>query len=465
MTLPSDFLSSLPPFAQKEAAGFLAALNEEAPASIRINPYKYRRRPLSVRPNIEAARIPWSDEGYYLSERPAFTFDPLLHAGYYYVQEASSMFIGSIVREWVHTPAVCLDLCAAPGGKSINLLATLPGDSLLVSNEIIRQRAHILAENLAKFGHPSVVVTNNTPEDFDRLPGFFDVVLVDAPCSGEGMFRKDPAAVQEWSPQNVRMCAARQKDILRHAWDALKAGGLLIYSTCTYNLQENEENVRWMIEEWGADNIAVPVESSWNISPSFADDITAYRFFPHRTKGEGLFVAVLRKPGEVDSPGLSRKQKKKSASFLKDTSPYTPYLQHAQQFEFASRNSYIVALPKAHADTIRQLDERLNILSCGIETGEEKGRRFVPSQALALSIECRPEAFNTCEVPYETAIAYLRKETLPPLDAPKDFVLITYKNEPIGFVKNMDNRANNLYPQPWRIRSPHPPAEPVNFIR
>jgi 16S rRNA C967 or C1407 C5-methylase (RsmB/RsmF family) len=293
MNLPADFIYSVRAQLGGETEPFLAALAQDAPVSIRLNPFKRQRNPLTFLHPAE--RVPWSGQGYYLDERPSFTFDPLFHAGCYYVQEASSMFIEHVVRKLVSEPVTCLDLCAAPGGKSVGLLSALPAGSLLVSNEVVRQRATVLSETLIKFGHPNTVVTQNSAKDFAAFPGLFDLILVDAPCSGEGMFRKDEVAVQEWSPQNVKMCAARQKDILSDVWPALKPGGLLVYSTCTYNSEENEENARWTANQLGALFTRVAVDADWNITPSRDGAAGGYHFYPHKIKGEGLFVTVLQK--------------------------------------------------------------------------------------------------------------------------------------------------------------------------
>ena len=295
MNLPADFVTSINLLLGAETDTLLEALKENAPVSIKLNPFKNNRNSLEFLSPAEP--VLWSDNGYYLKERASFTFDPLFHSGYYYVQEASSMFIEHVVKQIIADPVNCLDLCAAPGGKSISLLSSLPKGSLLVSNEIIRQRANILSENIVKFGNPHSVVTNNDPKDFSSLPNFFDLILVDAPCSGEGMFRKDEIAINEWSIENVTMCAVRQKSILKDAWDSLKPGGFLIYSTCTYNTLENEHVAQWALHALDADFIEVDVDWAWDITNSYDDKVKAYRFFSHKTKGEGLFVTVIKKNG------------------------------------------------------------------------------------------------------------------------------------------------------------------------
>ena len=293
MNLPSDFSQRTHELlGDNDYRQLEDALQDEAPVSIRVNSAKCDRE-------VKGERVPWSANGIYLAERPTFTFDPLFHAGCYYVQEASSMFVEQVLKTYVSSPVVMLDLCAAPGGKSTAARAVLPDGSLLVANEVMRNRVQILAENLIKWGNTEVVVTNNDPSDFAALPGMFDVVLTDVPCSGEGMFRKDAVAVEEWSADNVQICRQRQRRILADVWTALKPGGLLIYSTCTYNREEDEDNVAWIARELGAEVLEVPVRPEWNITGNLTEaDFPVYRFLPHKTKGEGFFLAVLRKDTE-----------------------------------------------------------------------------------------------------------------------------------------------------------------------
>lgn len=462
MKFPPDFITSVRSLLGSESESLFTALDKDAPVAVRLNPQKAARNPMTfMQP---AGRVPWSDWGYYLAERPAFTFDPLFHGGYYYVQEASSMFVEQVTQQLVKQPACCLDLCGAPGGKSVSLLSALPEGSLLVSNEVNRQRANVLSETLTKYGDPNVVVTNNLPVDFSAFPGLFDLILVDAPCSGEGMFRKNEVAVKEWSLHNVTMCAARQKDILSDVWPALKPGGLLVYSTCTYNKAENEENALWAARTLGAEFIEVETPEEWGITSSFDDEAVSYRFFPHKTKGEGLFVALLRKSEptlrEADFPSKADFFSKRNGNptvFVKDTCEYARWLEHPGLFRFIEADNRITALPEAHSGAILSLKERLKFVSTGIELGEKKGKDFIPSHSLAMSRELNREAFCNYELPYEQAISFLRKEGITITDAPREFVLLTYQHEPIGFVKNIGNRANNLYPGEWRIRSGYLP--------
>jgi 16S rRNA C967 or C1407 C5-methylase (RsmB/RsmF family)/NOL1/NOP2/fmu family ribosome biogenesis protein len=467
MQFPADFISSIQSLLCEETEAFFSSLSDETPVSIRINPLKNKRNPLDFSSKNE--KVKWSDVGYYLQNRPSFTFDPLFHAGYYYVQEAASMSVEQVVKQLIDEPVCALDLCAAPGGKSVTLLSALPEGSLLVSNEIIRQRANVLAETMTKFGNANSIVTNNAPKDFAGFSHFFDVVLVDAPCSGEGMFRKDEVAVQEWSLANVQMCTVRQREILHDVWATLKPGGLLIYSTCTYNLAENEENACWISHELGAEFVSVKIEKGWGISSAFNDETICCRFFPHKTKGEGLFVTVLRKNDNTrhcgfvpQSPQTTRRLRNKPAMTHHEN--LRSFLKNPENFNFIEENNCIIALPKDHSETFLLLRERLKIITAGIEIGKRKGKDFIPSHSLAMSIELCSDAFPQCEISYEQAIAYLRKETIVLENAPKDFVLLTFKNEPIGFVKNLGNRANNLYPQEWRIRSGYLPENIPNVM-
>jgi NOL1/NOP2/fmu family ribosome biogenesis protein len=329
----------------------------------------------------------------------------------------------------------------------------------LTSNEILRQRAYILSENITKQGSPTTVVTNNEPKDFAVLHDFYDMILVDAPCSGEGMFRKDDVAISEWSPENVRMCAERQKNILSDIWPALKPGGILIYSTCTYNTLENELNALWVSDEMHAEFVEIKTEKEWGISPSFDDKVIAYRFFPHKTEGEGLFVTVLRKDGSTVSNSLqhiqkrNKKNRKYPSHLVKEVSTYKRYLINPDDFDFVQDENRIIAVSKQHTETILALKNSLKTISLGIELGEIKGKDFIPSHSLAMSSEMNREIFSTRELTYDEAIAYLRREAISIPDSPKGFILLTYRDLPLGFVKNIGNRANNLYPNEWRIRT------------
>lgn len=454
MALPAEFISRTKALLQDECTRLFEALHEEAPVSIRTNPSKTKHVP-------GRERVKWCDSGYYLPERPTFTFDPLFHAGTYYAQEASSMFLEQAVRAHVSQPVKCLDLCAAPGGKSTHLHSILPEGSLVVSNEVIRPRSYILSENLTKWGYPSSIVTNNDPEEIGRLTHLFDLIVADVPCSGEGMFRKDSDSTGQWSVANVELCAARQKRIIHDVWNALSPGGLLIYSTCTYNTEENEENIRYFMQELGARPLSVPVNEAWKITGALKYELPVYRFLPHLAKGEGFFLAVLQKPEgvreEVRQKAGGKKEKGKAG---KDKFPEAPkqWLQTPGSFSFVSRGETLQAVPASQAEVYALLADTLRIVSAGITLGEVKGKDILPSQSLACSLMLDRNAFPTSEISWEQAIRYLRKEALTlPQDQEKGYVLLTYKEVPLGFVKHLGNRANNLYPQEWRIRTGYIP--------
>ena len=398
--LPESFVSyTRETMGEELFAAFVSGLGEEAPVSIRVNRAKWDGDV------VHGERVPWSADGYYLPDRPNFTFDPLLHAGCYYVQEASSMFVERVLGQYVTEPVEMLDMCAAPGGKSLAAIATLPEGSWLMSNEPIRQRASVLAENVSKWGSERMVVVNNYPEQISKIKLKFDVILCDVPCSGEGMFRKDAQAISEWSVQNVEKCRQLQREIVAEAWKCLRPGGLLIYSTCTFNTRENEENVRWIMDEYGAEILPVDVREEWNVVGSLLAgfDGPVYRFIPGVTRGEGIFMAVMRKEGEWKA------QKKPSLDKLP---------------------------PMLHRMELTRL------------SGEGK------------------DTAPRVEIDYDTAIAYLRREAIRlPDDSPRGIITLTYRGVAIGQAKNIGNRANNLYPKEWRIKSTHVPEERGEILK
>lgn len=448
MAFPEEFINILP---ASERDALLLALETEPEVSIRFNSKVADAQNL-VLESLDCradGRVQWMDRAVYLDHRPQFTMDPLLHQGCYYVQEASSMFLAQALKKCVSGPVRALDLCAAPGGKSTLLAQLLPEGSLLVSNEIQRGRAQILAENMVKWGRPGVMVTCNTPKQIGESSLMFDLIAVDAPCSGEGMFRKDEVAVRDWSLKNVEMCAARQREIIEDIWPALKAGGYLIYSTCTFNRQEDEDNVRWIMDRFGAQAIDLDPDPQWNIAGSLTDDeIPVYHFMQHRTRGEGFFLCLLRKP-EGTAAGL------KGRPFRGDGSKVPAECKKwiEDGYEFFIKNESVYALPSDLKDDMWQTGQELYALVPGIEVAVMKGRDWVPAHALAMSAALNRDAFCSVEVTRQQALAYLHCDAIRLEDAPRGIVLLTYKDIPLGFAKNIGNRANNMYPQEWRIRN------------
>lgn len=376
---------------------YLKAFETDAPVSIRLNPEKAKGL------TADGERVPWCRNAYYLPQRPNFTYDPLLHAGCYYVQEAGSMFLDTVMQQWVSdVPVVMIDFCAAPGGKSLLARTALAAGSVLFSNEPMHNRANVLAENVEKWGYADHFVTNNFPRDYRRAKMIADVVLCDVPCSGEGMFRKDEATIREWSMQNVEKCARLQREIVTDAWSCLADGGLFIYSTCTFNTHEDEENIQWMMDELGAEVLPVKVDAAWNITGSLLDGFSqpVYRFIPGISKGEGLFLCVLRKGGTWQQ-GQSLKALRKS-----------------------QQNLNIIYCPKAQPDMVK------------------------------------------VEVNYQQAMAYLRHEAITlGADVPRGMVGICFEGHLLGLAKNIGNRANNLYPKEWKIRTTYIPNEYETILR
>ncbi len=440
---------------------FAAAMQEPPPVSIRANPFKlpdglpahFTGAANSQQPTANSP-VHWCYGAQYLPERPVFTLDPLFHAGAYYVQEASSMFLHEALRKTVDfsCPLRVLDLCAAPGGKSTLLASMLGHDSLLVANEFVRQRTAVLRENLEKWGVPNVAVTNAGAEAFAPLEGWFDVVVADAPCSGEGLFRKDPDAVREWSPAQVIVCAARQRDILAGAVAVLKPGGVLAYSTCTFNRKENEDNAAWLVAEFGLERLSLSVPTEWGI----VETDGGYRFFPHRLRGEGFFIALFRK---LEAPGSRAKNAPKGFRSLAPVAKNllaelrTWLRDDADMRFFQTPTGDVLALPAALEEQYRVLDGALKNKWFGTHIGLFKGKDFVPDHALALSNAVSPDLPGV-ELPREQALLFLKKENfvLPP-DAPtKGWALARYQGLNLGWMKALPNRWNNYLPQERRIR-------------
>ena len=449
MELKREFVEMLEQVMPDEAEALCRAIGETEPCvSVRVNEAKGASVPNG------SNRVPWCRSGFYLDQRPTFTFDPLLHAGHYYVQDASSMFIAHVIGQLIDRPVRYLDLCAAPGGKTTAALQALPAGSLVVANEIVPARARALADNVMRWGSPHAVVTCNAPSQLGRLVDTFDVVATDVPCSGEGMMRKDAEAVSQWSSGLVEQCAARQREILHDIWPTLRPGGLLIYSTCTYNRKENEQMVEHLITEYGTEPVSVDTDASWGIAPAVGGDLPCYRFMPHRTRGEGLFMAVLRKPA---GPSHSLRIKKKTSS----PSPAMPkqvreWLVAGQDYDLSLHGDDVVANPKVHADVLATLRGTCNVIYSGVTLATLKGKNCLPHLSLALSTTLDRSALPSCNVNYATALAYLRGEAIT-VDAPRGPVLVTYGNAPLGWVNNLGNRANNLYPKGLRIVSKNNP--------
>lgn len=417
------------------------------PVSIRLNPFKKAELDYLKMGD----RVPWSPLGYYLEERPSFTLDPLFHAGAYYVQDASAMLVGWMFRQVLSRfgGRRVLDLCAAPGGKTSDISASMamacsaaesPEPYILVSNEVIHQRALALLDNVARWGDPNIVVTNSDPKDFGRLDAYFDIVVADVPCSGEGMFRKSENARNMWSEDNVQMCAARQKRIIADVWRALKPGGVLVYSTCTLNDAENDDNVKWIAEELGAS--VIPFDMPFQGPRRTA---CGFLMVPGEVRGEGQYCAALYKGSEEE---LQQALENAGAGFDYDPSAFAAAV---PQIEFFNRNEEIFALPAFLSEQMGIIGRKLNVLNAGVHAFTMKGKDRIPCEDLALSTILDTEDFPDVALERKDALKFLHKDALVLKDAPNGYVTVSYAGHCLGFMKNLGNRANNLHPAGRRI--------------
>lgn len=423
--------------------------NGKGDRSIRLNTSKYID-------SLNLPVVPWYDKAYLISADATFAYDPSWHAGLYYVQEAASMFVQQALNTItlnLTDPLLCLDLCAAPGGKSTLFASWLGSRGTLVSNEIIASRTEILKENTIKWGLGNSIVTNNDPAQFAALGEVFDIILVDAPCSGEGLFRRDPQARNEWSLKQVGVNVERQQTILTNAWNSLKEGGYLIYSTCTFNKEENEGQIQFLQQNFGAEFIPIAIQSDWDIVQT--EEQGSYRFFPHRTAGEGFALCLLRKTSSSNESKVKYKSKAISPIQWNRKFPLNDFLdteKSATQAYLA--NEQYMALTKHQEEVCQSLLHSHYIKYAGTDIGSYKQKDFIPSHALSQSIYLNPEAFEEVPLTYSEAITYLRKENvLPAAGTGKGLQIATFKEAKMGFIKLISpTRSNNYYPNEWRIR-------------
>lgn len=458
MTLPEEFEKMVRAYGDTYAATLLDALATESSVSVRANTLK------GAAPLPADGPVPWCPTGVYLAERPLFAADAAWHQGLYYVQDASSMVyttvVADIVARFFNGDAVrYLDACAAPGGKTIAALEALPHDSFVVANELDRRRANILYENITKYGAPNVAVTRGDASALGRLHSVFDIIVVDAPCSGEGMMRKEEEAVRQWSPALIESCAATQREILASLWSALKPGGVLIYSTCTFNRSENEDNVAFIAGELGGESIDLNLDRFNGVLKGFDTALHSYRFTPGHIRGEGLFIAALRKPGDASDTPAPRTARDKKHGKEQRAPRAAGDFAHAHvanaadyvEIDTAERTELV---PRRHQQFVADVVKATGALRAGIPLCTVKGRDTVPCHELAVSAALVPGSFPEWEVDYPAAMAYLRGESLAdvPDTLPKGTVLLLHNGRPLGFAKNIGRRANNLYPDAFRLR-------------
>ena len=450
-SLPADFKQSLlHTFGESFTESLCHCLDSgKGDRSIRLNTFKYQSL-------LSLPVVPWHEKAYLVNSEVTFAYDPSWHAGLYYVQEAASMFVQQALNNITidsSNPLLCLDLCAAPGGKSTLLGSWLGNRGTLVSNEIIASRTEILKENIIKWGLGNTLVTNNDPAQFAALGEVFDIILVDAPCSGEGLFRRDPQARNEWSLKQVGVNVERQQTILTNAWNSLKEGGYLIYSTCTFNKEENEGQIAFLQEKFDAEFIPITLKEEWNIVQTEVNG--CYRFFPHRTAGEGFALCLLRKTSSSNEGKVKYKSKAISPVQWHRKFPLSEYFDtETSNTQAYIANEQYMALTRHQGEICQSLLHSHYIKYAGTDIGSYKQKDFIPSHALSQSIYLNKEVFEEVEVTYEEAIAYLRKENvLPAASSEKGLQLVTFQQAKMGFMKLISpTRSNNYYPNEWRIR-------------
>jgi NOL1/NOP2/sun family putative RNA methylase len=449
--LPPAFIRSLIEQYNIEEEEFISSHeNGEQLTSVRINAFK----PSDLFNSKE--QVPWCENGRYLKERPSFTADPLFHAGCYYVQEASSMFLEQVLKHSADLSKNLrvLDLCAAPGGKSTLISSLLNKNSLLLANEIIKTRVPVLSDNLSKWGPENNYVSNNDPKDFKRLEGYFDVIVADAPCSGSGMFRKDPAAINEWSENVVDLCSQRQKRILADVYPALKQNGILIYSTCSYSKQENEEISDWLCEEFDVESIPIPLKTEWGILETLSDQhkCFGYRFYPHKVKGEGFFIAAFRKNELTANPHIKRA--KENSVNQKSEDLIRRWIKHTEDIKIVNLNDEYFVIPAAHEADLQYLQSNLYLKKSGVRIGKIMGKDLVPNHELAISLIVGSE-LPKLNLTREQSISYLKRDELRIQTDIRGWAMMCFEGHPLGWAKILDNRLNNYFPKEIRITNPN----------
>ena len=454
--LPPEFTERIRTQHFIDADSLTDALGRSAVTSVRVNRLKWPHRITAYE------QVEWEPDGYFLPGRPLFTADPLFHAGVYYPQESSSMFMGEMFRQLTAGMSALrvLDLCGAPGGKSTHLAQLLGDDGLLVANEVIRSRASVLAENVTKWGTGNVIVTVADPSRMALLPGFFDVIVADVPCSGEGMFRNS-AAVAEWSPENARLCSERQRRIVMDSWPALRPGGVLIYSTCTFNPAENEENISWVRDNTGAVPLTVDLPPGSPVVKIHYRGVEGYGFHPGRVKGDGFFISALRKPEAADDhdgrmlhrAGCAPEIRISRSATVRPSSRAFDLSEPLASFDrnrVVMQEGRIIALA-ADTGLYSYIEKNLPVIKSGTMIGEMKHGVLIPAHDLAMSVRAREEAWPGHALTLKESLRYLRLE---PPDASLMItgrMLVKYRGVPLGFANNLGNRVNNGYPRAWRI--------------
>ncbi len=446
--LPEEFIAQMESLLGKsELVAFLESLRTQAPVSIRLHPLKN-----SAFASVED-KVAWCPLGRYLNERPVFTLDPDYHSGAYYVQEAASMCIWQAMEQMIQNTddVKILDLCAAPGGKSSLIAAYLKGQGLLVSNEVIKSRSQILRQNIVREGWSNIIATCNDPADFKVLGSYFDVVFVDAPCSGEGMFRKDKNAIGHWSIDAVQQCTMRQKRILSDIFPVVKPGGYIVYSTCTFNEEENIRQVSWMTKAHALKSIPMDISHFSGIIPMYLDECIGYQFLPHRTRSEGFFISILQKGNEEQSSSNIKPKKTIMRATKEEQSYFKSWNINKLNGIYKNHLSKLMFFPEKYVADAEKMLSSHYVIHCGLEIGAIKGIDLVPSHELAYFPETK-NFFNVWQVSKGEALKFLKKDISDTSNLTPGWQLVCYGGNGIGWIKNIGTRLNNYLPQEYAIR-------------
>jgi 16S rRNA C967 or C1407 C5-methylase (RsmB/RsmF family)/NOL1/NOP2/fmu family ribosome biogenesis protein len=466
--IPDDLIRSLTKMDHFDPSDFLLAhTSEEQLVSVHMNPWKPLLQKgkwhdeIYPHPFEISGSVPWASDAYYLSTRPSFTRDPLFHAGTYYVQEASGMFLAYALKQTIDLSKNLrvLDLCAAPGGKSTLIQSLISSGSLLLSNELIRTRVPVLHQNMTKWGRANGMISNNDPARFRQLPDFFDLIIIDAPCSGSGLFRKDPEAAMHWSPDLVRLCSQRQQRILADAWDTLKEGGMLIYSTCSYSREENEDILDFIFQNHTCTTVPLNPEPEWKIIGTKSDKSGAfgYRFYPDKVMGEGFFLSVIQKKDSTGSgsalveQGRAKNKKRKQTMIAKSIERQLGNWMKEGTLNYVQIGDAVHAMPPDMIYDFEMLKNCLYLKKAGIRIGKAGENDWIPDHELALADILRND-IPCMELSLPDALRFLSGESLDDLTSEKGWNLVSYMGHPMGWVKWLDRRMNNYYPKSWRIR-------------
>lgn len=443
--IPKEFFDDLEGVPGFDRQAFEAAHQLPAPVSVRLHPLK------GTGLFADALPVPWCADGRFLPERPVFTLDPAFHYGGYYVQEASSMFLSQVMKQAIdgRKGLRVLDLCAAPGGKSTLIASMLDSESLLLSNEVIRNRASVLEENIARWGYMNTWVCSNDPRDLGKLTGYFDIIVVDAPCSGSGLWRKDPAAISEWSENNVQLCSGRQQRILADIWPALKQDGILVYATCSYSPAEDEDILDWMANNWSVQGLNFTTPGDWGVvhAISHLHGLHGYRFFPHMASGEGFFIAAIKKldtAGQLKSPAKREREAKPRG--------VTPNMLDNGDYKIVMTGDNLYsAIHTAHTADQRLLSQTAYLRKTGTQLGSPAAKEWIPAHDIALSIHAEP-GLPCLDLSREQALRFLKREDMGLDVSTKGWLIARYNGHGLGWIKALGNRFNNYLPKTWRIR-------------